>query len=237
MDTNSKTGLIDSTRKSALETHRILNSHDAATIFERVDSDTQSLRASHREQSVAQRTRDGAESVLGDEEFPGLDDHLVNSGVYRRVLNANLRRSDNGSSDAMHTIRTAEAEVAGIDQTRLQSDRRPTVRGTMLGNLLRSRYPQHTAAIRRPRSAMDVPLVRGQRQVRSTLLSSAVTLPMPTTMSDAQSESGGDQWDKIEALISGNATSVVPRVVPDNMSERAFKPTLLRSGLLTTPSD
>ncbi|KAF1932007.1 uncharacterized protein M421DRAFT_282450 [Didymella exigua CBS 183.55] len=211
------------TANSIFETHRILTSQNAATVFQRVDNDTRSLFTSHQEQSITQQTRDGAESVLGDEEYPEIDDILVNSKVYRRVLEVNLRRAGQSISGPSQAQRSHEADASYTNQNRQRNTPRLTSSGNpMLHSLLRSRRPQQPGVARRPRSVVDVPNREGAQPIRSTSPSSVVTLQIAATPRSAD-----DRWDEFESLLKASEKTITkPRISADHMSELLDEQTL-----------
>jgi hypothetical protein len=201
-------------RKSIFETHRILTSQDAARLFNRVDSDTQSLYTVHREQSITQGGPGREESILGDEEFPVLDDVLVNSKVYRRVLQSSLKRAADGhpstsprqsadeavSLSDRNAIGTASLNSVGSDAeesssaTRQKRHSRQTAQRSFLSSMFRSK---------RPHQSPDMPEPSPSISDRDAVIS----MPSSNATASAQPSSRSDPWDDVRSLVAGAQTA------------------------------
>jgi len=207
---HSEAILTEKHRKSTFETHRILTSQNAARLFNRVDSDTQSLYTVHRERSIVQRTTDGEESILGDEEFPVLDDLLVNSKVYRRVLEASLKRaadenpgnlprqsadqplnsSDKNATDAASLNSVATGAEDSSAATQQKRHPRRAAQRSFLGNMFRPRRPQRPLDTTRPESVVS---------------DEGTTISRPSTSLNAiaQHSYRTDPWENVKSLVEG----------------------------------
>jgi hypothetical protein len=215
--------------KTTFESHRILTSKDAARLFQSVDSDTQSLCTTHREQSITQLSAlDGEESILGDEDFPVLDDFLVNSRVYRRVLEANLRRtvdrnpedaSNQSTEDQSPPGNTAypdslEGATAQADSSRSASQHvlgpqhpERTVRkgrGSFLNTMFRSRQPQRRPYTTHIDPVQGAPTGSSSSEENRTSVSSTPSTRESTLV---QPPPATDSWDEVRELVLGSQSS------------------------------
>jgi hypothetical protein len=217
-----------------MESNRILTTNNAHQILNRVASDTQSLVSTRREHSLATKSRaEGAESVIGDEEFD-FDNVAVDSVAYRRALQKFLRAESTrpsqlqraASAEEIRPLVQEDSDSGGSGATRESNSQSPAQQQTTTGT--EGQAPTSSQPTR-PRKLATKSLYRNvfkgskRRQTQATVSGDSA--------SDSQVIIGAkhavpvemgaeDPWEKIQGLIEGDLKFNERRSMPKPISKQ-----------------